>query len=115
MSGTFSSDAAQPKEEIENIRYAIQRSRPYGWKEWVSSGGGAIRIGKHPAEPRATRKRYLTPFSTPTKTKCPSLDERWRTLHEWIMLRPRTEAVRPVPGVTSPARIRDNETGLEPS
>ena len=26
----------QPKEEIENIRYAIQRSRPYGSEPWVS-------------------------------------------------------------------------------
>jgi len=26
---------SQPKEEIENIRYAIKRSRPYGEKHWV--------------------------------------------------------------------------------
>ena len=26
----------QPKEEIENIRYAIKRSRPYGSEPWVS-------------------------------------------------------------------------------
>jgi putative transposase len=30
-------NASQPKEEVGNIRYAIQRSRPKGWKEWVSS------------------------------------------------------------------------------
>ena len=30
-------NASPPKEEIENIRSAIQRSRPYGSKEWVSS------------------------------------------------------------------------------
>jgi hypothetical protein len=30
-------NASQPKEEIENIPYAIQRSRPYGSEEWVSS------------------------------------------------------------------------------
>jgi len=27
---------SQPKKEIENIRYAIQRSRPYGAERWVS-------------------------------------------------------------------------------
>jgi putative transposase len=27
---------SQPKEEIENIRYAIKRSRPYGSERWVS-------------------------------------------------------------------------------
>jgi len=27
---------SQPKEEIENIRYAIRRSRPYGSERWVS-------------------------------------------------------------------------------
>ena len=27
---------SQPKEEIENIRYAIKRSRPYGSEGWVS-------------------------------------------------------------------------------
>ena len=27
---------SQPKEEIENIRYAIKRSRPYGSEKWVS-------------------------------------------------------------------------------
>ena len=27
---------SQPKEEIENIRYAIKRSRPYGSEQWVS-------------------------------------------------------------------------------
>ena len=27
---------SQPKEEIENIRYAIKRSRPYGSESWVS-------------------------------------------------------------------------------
>ena len=27
---------SQPKEEVENIRYAIKRSRPYGEKDWVS-------------------------------------------------------------------------------
>jgi hypothetical protein len=37
VSGTFSSNASQPKEEIENIRYAIKRSQPDGLKEWVSS------------------------------------------------------------------------------
>jgi len=26
---------SQPKEEIENIRYAIQRNRPYGERDWV--------------------------------------------------------------------------------
>jgi hypothetical protein len=30
-------NASQPKEEIENIRSAIRRSRPYGSKERVSS------------------------------------------------------------------------------
>jgi hypothetical protein len=29
-------NASQPKEEIGNIRYAIQRSRAYGSKGWVS-------------------------------------------------------------------------------
>ena len=27
---------SQPKAEVENIRYAIKRSRPYGSEEWVS-------------------------------------------------------------------------------
>jgi putative transposase len=27
---------AQGKEEIENLRYALKRSRPYGSEEWVS-------------------------------------------------------------------------------
>jgi len=27
---------SQPKEEVENIRYAIKRSRPYGSEAWVS-------------------------------------------------------------------------------
>jgi hypothetical protein len=27
---------SQAKEEIENIRYAIQRSRPYGSEKWVA-------------------------------------------------------------------------------
>jgi len=26
----------QPKEEIENIRYALKRSRPYGSESWVA-------------------------------------------------------------------------------
>ena len=26
----------QPKEEIENIRYALKRSRPYGSEPWVA-------------------------------------------------------------------------------
>jgi hypothetical protein len=30
-------NASQPRAQIENIRSAIQRSRPYGSKEWVSS------------------------------------------------------------------------------
>src|SRR5208282_420955 len=27
---------SQPKEETENIRYALKRSRPYGTEPWVS-------------------------------------------------------------------------------
>ena len=27
---------SQPKEEIENIRYALRRNRPYGSETWVS-------------------------------------------------------------------------------
>ena len=27
---------AQPKEEVEKIRYALKRSRPYGSEAWVS-------------------------------------------------------------------------------
>ena len=31
---------SQPKEEVENIRYAIKRSRPYGSEKWVSKAVG---------------------------------------------------------------------------
>jgi putative transposase len=33
-------NASQGKEEIENIRYAIKKSRPYGSEQWVSKAVG---------------------------------------------------------------------------
>jgi beta-glucosidase len=41
---------SQGKEEIENIRYAINRSRPYGSEKWVSKG-----VGEFGLENTATR------------------------------------------------------------
>jgi hypothetical protein len=39
-------------------------TKPAVWLQGISiEYGGAIRIGKHLAEPRPTGKRYLTPFS----------------------------------------------------
>ena len=45
---------SQPKEEVENIRYAIQRSRPCGSEGWVSKA--VARFGlestlRHPWRP----------------------------------------------------------------
>jgi len=34
---------SQPKEQIENIRYAIKRGRPYGSEDWV--GNAAAQFG----------------------------------------------------------------------
>ena len=33
--GTRATKCSQAKEEVEQIRYAIQRSRPYGSERWV--------------------------------------------------------------------------------
>jgi len=51
---------SQPKEEVENIRYAIQRSRPYGSEGWVSKA--VARFGlestlRHPWRPARVAKR----------------------------------------------------------
>jgi hypothetical protein len=34
--GTVFIDRSQPKEKVEKIRYAIERSKPYGSEGWVS-------------------------------------------------------------------------------
>jgi putative transposase len=45
----------QPKEEVENIRYALKRSRPYGSERWVSKAvarWGLENTMRNPGRPR---------------------------------------------------------------
>jgi hypothetical protein len=55
---TLTHTPSQPKEQIENIPYAIRRSRPYGSEGWLGSAAAqfglqtTLRIGGRP------RKRY---------------------------------------------------------
>ncbi len=48
----------QPKEEIENIRYAIKQAAWFG--AMGVEGGGAVWVGKYPPQPLAPRKGYDT-------------------------------------------------------
>jgi hypothetical protein len=50
----------QPKEEVENILYAIKRSRPYGSEPWVSKPVAQFGLENTLRNPCAP---YLTPFS----------------------------------------------------
>jgi len=47
---------SQGREEVEKIRYAIQRSRPYGSDQWVSNAIGKFGLKNNDAEPRARKK-----------------------------------------------------------
>ena len=68
---------SQPQEEMEKIRKAIPRSRPYGSEKWVGRAVAEVGLEKHHAQPRAsekrTKQRYLTPFPrvTPFPRGCP--------------------------------------------
>ena len=64
-------NASQGKEEIENIRFAIKKSRPYGSEQWVSNAvaqfglentmrnRGRPRKGTGPLSPQYPAHRYL--------------------------------------------------------
>jgi hypothetical protein len=54
---------SQGKEEIENIRYAIKKIRPYSSEKWVSKAVAEFALEKHDAESRPPEKSFLTPFS----------------------------------------------------
>jgi putative transposase len=56
----------QPKEEIENIRYAIKRSRPYGSEPWLSEAVAQFGLENTIRNLWRPKKGYLTPFSADT-------------------------------------------------
>jgi len=41
---TLTHTPSQPKEQIENIRYAIKRSRPYGSEGWVGNAAAQFSL-----------------------------------------------------------------------
>jgi len=74
VSGTFSSGSRAPEPSAVAERLGTQGrdpeyppchpTKPAVWPEGMGiECGGAIRIARRPAEPRATPKSYLTPFS----------------------------------------------------
>jgi hypothetical protein len=52
----FKKHARRRKEEIENIRYAIKKSRPYGSEKWVSRAVARFGLGSTLRERGRPRK-----------------------------------------------------------